>query len=62
MNDKQIAALARRNAAKAAKAEQAQATRRNKFDPTLPADPTGDDRAASAESQRIFREMKRREF
>ncbi|HZF67930.1 MAG TPA: hypothetical protein VEZ47_07825 [Gemmatirosa sp.] len=62
MNDKQIAALARRNAAKAKAAENGAGGRGNKYDATLPAEPQGGDRQASSESQRLFKEMKRREF
>ena len=53
--DKRIAALARKNAAsiKPPKAEQ-----RRKFDDTLPEPPERD----QAETERLFKEMKRREF
>jgi hypothetical protein len=61
MNDKQIAALARRNAAKAAAANGSGA--RKQYDATLPATrPADADDRASSESQRLFQEMKRREF
>ncbi len=58
LSDKQIAALARRNAAKA---QQIQKKRQQKFDATLDAtrSPTEDE---SGETQRMFDEMKKREF
>ncbi|MGQ0642155.1 MAG: hypothetical protein ACT4P6_15515 [Gemmatimonadaceae bacterium] len=58
LSDKQIAALARRNAAKA---QQIQKKRSQKFDATLDATrPTDEDE--SGETQRMFDEMKKREF
>jgi len=58
LSDKQIAALAKRNAAKA---QQIQKKRQQKFDATLDAtrSPDEDD---TGEAQRIFDEMKKREF
>lgn len=58
LSDKQIAALARRNAAKA---QQLQKKRQQTFDATLDATrpPAEDD---TGEAQRIFDEMKKREF
>lgn len=52
LDDKQLAALARKNAAKVAKEK---AKTRRKFDDTLP------DEQESNDAQRLFREMKRRE-
>jgi hypothetical protein len=52
--DKRIAALARKNAAKIKPPKDEQTA---KFDPTLRQRP-----AESAETQRLFKEMKRREF
>jgi hypothetical protein len=58
LSDKQIAALARRNAAKA---QQIQKKRQQTFDATLDATrPTDED--DSGETQRMFDEMKKREF
>lgn len=58
MNDKQLEALARRNAAKAVKADKKPT---KTYDPTLDATrPVGSD--DSAETQRLFKEMKKREF
>ena len=62
MNDKQIAALARRNAAKAAAADLAPGLRARKYDATLPVEATGEAKRTDGESQRLFKEMKRREF
>ena len=58
MNEKQIRALAKKNAARAAKLQQ---KRQRSYDQTLDATrrPAEDD---SGEAERIFREMKRREF
>ncbi len=53
-DDKKLEALARRNAAKVAKAK---AKKRRKYDDTLPDEPEED-----AESQKLFSEMKKREF
>ncbi|HUO52571.1 MAG TPA: hypothetical protein VMT93_08635 [Gemmatimonadaceae bacterium] len=53
MDEKQLEALARKNAAKAA----AQRKPKAKYDSTLPAD----DEAAE-EAKKLFKEMKRREF
>lgn len=61
MNEKQLMALVKKNAAKAAKAADAEKKGRPSYDPTLEAtrsksaDETG-------ESQRMFKEMKKREF
>ena len=59
MNEKQIRALARKNAAKAIKAQQ---KRQRSYDATLDATRPPSDEEDSGEAQRIFREMKRREF
>ena len=61
MDDKKIAKLIRKNAAKA---EQAAKARRGKgYDPTLDATRgTGTDDATGIERQQFFKEMKRREF
>ncbi|HSA57585.1 MAG TPA: hypothetical protein VLE53_17865 [Gemmatimonadaceae bacterium] len=58
MNEKQIRALAKKNAARAAKLQQ---KRQKSYDDTLDATRRSaqDD---SGEAERIFREMKRREF
>ena len=53
-DDRKLAALVRKNAAKAEKAKK---TGRKQFDPTLP--PTTDD---DDERKRFFSEMKKREF
>ena len=53
--DKRIAALARKNAAKIKPPKDEQTA---KFDPTLRQRPS----EQSAETQRLFKEMKRREF
>jgi hypothetical protein len=53
-DDKKLEALARRNAAKVAKAK---SKRRRKFDDTLADEPEEDDG-----SQKLFSEMKKREF
>ena len=58
MNQKQIEALAKRNAAKAMKA---QTQRQRSYDATLDATrPAGED--DKGEALRIFKEMKKREF
>ncbi len=57
MNDKQIAKLIRKNAAKAAKPSKLRPARA--YDPTLP--PREEDQA-DAERTAMFKEMKRREF
>jgi len=54
-DDKKLAALVKRNAAKVAK-EKPKA--RKRFDPTLPAEEDERD----AERDRLFKEMKKREF
>jgi len=54
-DDKKIAALVKKNAAKVAK-EKPKSRRR--YDPTLP--PEGDE--GEAERERLFSEMKKREF
>jgi hypothetical protein len=56
MNDKQLEALARKNAARTL----AQAKRRPVYDATLEA--TRNETTDSAETTRLFKEMKRREF
>jgi hypothetical protein len=53
-DDKKLEALARRNAAKVAKAK---SKKRRKFDDTLADEPEEDDG-----SQKLFSEMKKREF
>lgn len=53
-DDQKLAALARKNAAKAAKPKPEP---RRRFDDTLPPD-----REDDTESQRLFSEMKKREF
>lgn len=58
MNEKQIRALAQRNAAKAAKAKPG--TQRT-YDETLDATRPRDERPRD-DADRIFKEMKRREF
>lgn len=61
MNEKQLMALVKKNAAKAAKAADAEKKGRPSYDPTLEATRSkGEDE--TGESQRIFKEMKRREF
>lgn len=58
LSDKQIAALAKKNAAKA---QQISKKRQQKFDATLDATrPTNEDE--TGETQRLFDEMKKREF
>ena len=58
LSDKQIAALAKKNAAKA---QQISKKRQQKFDATLDATrPTNED--DTGETQRLFDEMKKREF
>jgi hypothetical protein len=58
MNDKQLEALVRKNAAKAAKASQ----KRSAYaDPTLEAT-RGSDRGDDSDAKKIFKEMKKREF
>lgn len=57
MNEKQIRALAKRNAAKA---QRLQDQRQRTYDATLDATRRAEDDSDDAE--RIFREMKRREF
>ncbi|MEJ7809488.1 MAG: hypothetical protein WKG32_03640 [Gemmatimonadaceae bacterium] len=58
MNEKQILALARKNAAKSAQVEK---KRQRSFDATLDATrPT--DEAEKGDAEEIFREMKKREF
>ena len=54
-DDKRIAALAKKNAAKIKPPKEAETA---KFDPTLRQRPAEN----SAETQRLFKEMKRREF
>lgn len=57
MNEKQIRALAKRNAAKAAKVQQ---KRERVYDATVEA--TRPPEADMSDAQKIFKEMKRREF
>lgn len=57
MNEKQIKALARKNAAKALKADK---QRTRTFDQTL--DATRPPDTDTKDAERIFREMKKREF
>jgi hypothetical protein len=59
VNDKQLAKLIRQNAAKAEK--KANARKGRTFDPTLDATQGADDEN-DLERQRMFKEMKRREF
>jgi len=61
MDDKQLIALAKKNAAKAAKALEAEKKARKTYDATVEAvrNPGEDDRG---DADAIFREMKRREF
>jgi len=54
MDDKKLLALAKKNAAKALKP----LPPARKYDPTLPPETT----AETEEAQRLFKEMKRREF
>ena len=56
MDDKQLAKLIRKNAAKAAKVAKARSSR---YDPTLP--PPADEET-DLERDKFFKEMKRREF
>jgi hypothetical protein len=56
MNDKQLEALARKNAARTLE----QAKKRPVYDATL--DATRNETTDSAETTRLFKEMKRREF
>ena len=56
MNDKQLEALARKNAAKTA----VQSKRRRVYDATIEA--TRNETRDSSETTRLFKEMKRREF
>ena len=58
MDDKKLLALARKNAAKAAEAAKPKPART--YDKTLPKDRDADD--AALERERLFKEMKRREF
>ncbi len=58
MNEKQIRALARRNAARITKVKPEQ---QRKYDETLEATRPRDDRDRT-DADRIFKEMKRREF
>ena len=57
MNEKQIKALAKRNAAKAAKAKPAS---QRSYDATV--DKTRSPERDDTDAQRIFKEMKKREF
>jgi hypothetical protein len=61
MDDKQLIALAKKNAAKAARAQEAEKKARKTYDATVEATkaPGSDDRE---DADAIFREMKRREF
>ncbi len=60
MNDKQLLALARRNAAKAQSESKKEVQRRKLYDSTLEATRPAEE--LDAEALEIFREMKRREF
>jgi hypothetical protein len=60
VNDKQLAKLIRQNAAKAEK--KSNARRGRTFDPTLDATQGTTDAENDLERQRMFKEMKRREF
>ena len=58
MNDKQLAALARKNAAKAARVQQKrQRSYDDTVDATRPADAPDD-----SDAEKLFKEMKKREF
>ncbi|MFN8581497.1 MAG: hypothetical protein U0163_11040 [Gemmatimonadaceae bacterium] len=59
MNEKQLQALARKNAAKAIKNQNKP---RKSYDATLDATRSSGDEDAALEAQRMFKEMKRREF
>ena len=59
MNEKQLEALARKNAAKATKNMN---TARPSYDATLDATKGKGDDSAVMEAQRMFKEMKKREF
>ena len=59
MNDKQLEALARRNAAKATRNMNKP---RPSYDATLDATKRKEDETSALEAQRMFKEMKRREF
>jgi hypothetical protein len=59
MDDKQLAKLIRKNAAKAAKPSRLRPAK--KYDPTLQNREEGDE-AAEAERTQLFKEMKKREF
>ena len=58
MDPRKLAALARKNAAKAAEAQEK--ARKRQFDDTLP--PESDDHKGDAERRRFFKEMREREF
>ncbi len=60
MDDKQLAALIKKNAAKADKLSKAR-NNPKRFDPTLPP-PPDEDADTSVERDRFFKEMKKREF
>jgi hypothetical protein len=60
MDEKQLLALAKKNAAKAAKAQEAEKKARKKYDKTL--DMSAPEDADSLEALKMFKEMKRREF
>jgi len=60
VNEKQLAKLIRQNAAKAEK--KATARKGRKFDPTLEATRDSAEEENDIERQRMFKEMKRREF
>lgn len=59
MNEKQLQALARKNAAKALKNQNRP---RPSYDATLDATRRPDDESTVLESHKMFKEMKRREF
>lgn len=59
MDDKQLRALVRKNAAKAQKV---QTKRQRTFDPTIDATRGPEAEESTTEAEKIFKEMKRREF
>ncbi len=59
MNEKQLQALARKNAAKATRDMNKP---RPSYDATLDATRGGGEESSALEAQRMFKEMKRREF
>jgi hypothetical protein len=61
MNEKQLLALARKNAAKAARAQEAEKKARKTYDSTVEAT-RGKNPDDLGDAEKIFKEMKRREF